>query len=364
MCGDIMENIIYYYWLSTVKGLNTRKAASIIEYFGSLKEAWLAGADDIMKIDGISDSMCQKIIQRRDADRLKKEIESIALKGIKILTIDDEAYPKRLKEIFDPPHVLYIKGNINNDLKCIGIVGTRKCTQYGRIVAREISKLICEYNIGVISGMARGIDTEAHIGALEEGGYTCAVLGCGLDIVYPPENSKLMCSIEKYGALISEYPPTIQPFARNFPARNRIISGMCDAVVIVEAGERSGALITADFALEQGRDVYAVPGSILSNVSKGTNHLIKEGAKPLTDISDILYELNIESKTADRGHYGENLDIREKMIVDALSDCPIHIDDLMRRLSLRVSEINSVITCLEMKGIIKILPGKYIVKIF
>lgn len=361
--GDIMKNAIYYYWLNSICGVGAIKAARIIEYFGGVQNAWLGSPDDFMKIEGVSESICRDIIRRRDAGRLSYEIEGIISKGIDIITIDDEAYPNRLRDIFDPPHILYVKGKINNEIKHVGIVGSRRCTSYGRMVARNISKLICEYNIGIISGMARGIDTYAHMGALDEGGYTCAVLGCGLDIVYPPENAKLMDEIERCGAVISEYPPGTQPFAGNFPSRNRIISGMSDAVIIVEAGEQSGALITADFALEQGRDVYAVPGNILSNMSRGTNRLIKEGAKPLTEISDILYELNIEPKADKSSNAYESLSPREKNIIDIISDSPIYMDDLVRRASLKAGEVGSILTSLELKGIIKILPGKYIVSI-
>lgn len=357
-----MDNILYYYWLSTVEGLGSKKIENIIQYFGSPQNAYYAAPELYRHIDGISFKIADRIIERREKSKLKSELASIYKKGIKVISFDDEMYPKRLKEIYDPPYILYVKGTIKNNVKNIGIVGARNCTPYGRMVSRTISKELARYDIGIISGMARGIDTEAHKGALDCLGYTCAVLGCGLDIAYPPENNKLMQKIEDSGAVISEYPLGTLPSAFNFPKRNRIISGMSDIIIIVEAGEKSGALITTDLALEQGRDVYAVPGNILSKASKGTNNLIKEGAQPLLDIEDILNDLGIDKKTESTAENNVILEEKEKQLSDIISDCPIYIDDLIKKVSFRVGEINALLTTLELKGVIRILPGRYIVK--
>lgn len=356
-------NTIYHYWLSTVEGLNISKIKEIIKHFGSIKNAWESNFNEFYKIDGIKPQLIDRIINRRSEKQLLNEINNIKLKGINIISIDSKEYPSRLKEIFDPPYILYVKGRLEEKLKNIAVVGSRKCTQYGRLVSRKISQLLCEYNIGIISGMARGIDTEAHLGALDGSGFTCAVLGCGCDIVYPPENKKLKDEIERKGAIISEYPPGTQPISYNFPARNRIISGISDGVLIVEAGNKSGALITVSYALEQGKDVFAVPGSIFSSVSKGTNSLIKDGAKPVTDISDILSELGIDYQIKYQESKIPQLNIREKLVMEVVNDAPIYIDDLFKKVSLKINEINSVLTSLEIKGLIKILPGKYIVRI-
>lgn len=358
-----MSRLLYYYWLATVELMGSRRIKNIINHFGNPEEAWDGSFEEYCTVEGISANISERMIKRRDEGMLIKEIEGIYTKGIRIISIDDDEYPKRLREIYDPPYILYIKGKIKSNINNIGIVGSRQCTSYGRMTARNISKQLSEYNIGIISGLARGIDTEAHKGALDNSGYTCAVLGCGLDIAYPPENKKLMETISQSGAVISEYPPGTLPNGVNFPARNRIISGMSDAVIIVEASEKSGALITADFALEQGREVYAVPGSIFSNMSRGTNNLIKDGAHPLTALSDVLYGLGIDTAPYDHAEADNALEKREKQLLDIISDSPIYIDELSKRVSLRISDINSSLTTLELKGMIKILPGKYIVRI-
>ncbi|MDI6618278.1 MAG: DNA-processing protein DprA [Clostridiales bacterium] len=317
---------------------------------------------DFKKIEGISDTLARNIIERRNEKKLASEIENILSKGIKIISIDDKSYPEKLKQIYDPPYVLYVRGNMEKYEKNVAVVGSRRCTMYGRNAAKKLSFMLSKYNIGVISGMARGIDTQAHMGAIENGGYTCAVLGCGCDIVYPPENKKLMDEIIEHGSVVSEYPPGVMPLSGNFPARNRIISGMSDGVLVVEAGEKSGALITADFALEQGRDVYAIPGSIFSNMSKGTNFLIKQGAKPVTDICDILEELGVDYQVQNNDNITCQLTAKEKILMDNIECSPLYIDDLAKRCSLKINEINSLLTMLELKGLVKIIPGRYVCK--
>lgn len=357
-------DLIYYFWLSTINGLNSKKISRIIEYFGELKDAWQGTYEDFLSIKGITPSLAESIIARRNGDKLLKEISDIESKGINIITIDNKEYPEKLKDIYDPPFILYIKGELSRCSRYIAVVGSRKCTAYGRMVAKNISKLLSDYGIGIVSGMARGIDTEAHLGALDANGITWAVLGCGCDVVYPPENKNMMEEIEKKGAIISEYIPGTKPYPSNFPARNRIISGLSDGVLVVEAGEKSGALITVEFALEQGRDVFAIPGSILSKPSMGTNKLIKDGARMVTDVTDILEEICIEYNVLGRANSDIMLTTGEKILLDIISNSPIYIDDLVQNVALRVGEVNSIITSLELKGMIKILPGKYAVRTF
>jgi DNA processing protein len=361
--GDIL-NTLYYYWLTTSKGIGIKKARQILEYFGDIQSVWEGGINDLLKIGNISKQVAENLIKRRDKGLLLKEINNIKAKNIDIICIEDDLYPENLKNIYDPPLIIYTKGNIKKCRKYIAIVGSRRCSLYGKMVARNISKLLCQYDIGIVSGMARGIDTEAHLGAIDGNGFTIAVLGNGPDIVYPPENIKVMQMIENTGAIISEYPPGYEPTPYNFPARNRIISGICHGILVVEAGEKSGALITASYALEEGRDVFAIPGNILSESSIGTNKLIKDGAKTVTDISDILYEFGIDLKEQISSSNIElNLSTKEKMIIDIIGNSPMHIDDLIKKTQLKVSEINSLLTCLELKKIIKIIPGRYIARI-
>ena len=357
-------NPIYYYWLSTTNGIGSKRISDIINYFGDIKSAWNANHKEFSNINGISPHIANNIISRRNENKLLKEITDINKKCINIITIDDDEYPDNLRDIYDPPYILYAKGKMKKCNKYIAVIGSRNCTSYGKMVARNISNLLCNYGFGIISGMARGIDTYAHMGALEGGGFTCAVLGCGCDIVYPPENKKIMYDIEQNGAVISEFLPGTKPDAFNFPQRNRIISGISDGLLVVEAGEKSGALITVNFALEQGRDVFAVPGSIISKLSRGTNLLIKDGAKIVTDICDVLSEYGIDFNIKENNKHDEEITDNEKVIMDIINDSPIYIDDLTKRVKMRINEINSILTILEIKNAIKILPGKYIVRTF
>lgn len=356
--------VLFYYWITTVGGIGLRRYSDIIEYFGGIESAWNAPKDKIMSMGGIPEHLLKKLVERRNEKALLKEIKDIESKGIHIITIDSEGYPERLKNIPDPPLLLYAKGKFMECTRFIGVVGSRRCTPYGRMVARTLSKELSEFGIGIISGMARGIDTEAHRGALDAGGFTCAVLGCGCDVVYPPENKSLMAEIEKKGAVVSEYPPGTKPHAQNFPGRNRIISGLSDGILVVEAGERSGTSITANFALEQGREVFAVPGNIHSSLSKGTNALIKEGARVVTGVEDILLELGLDFEVKVNGEGRVELTEDEKRLMSIINESPINFDDLVSRLQMKVGGVNALLTSLEIKGVIKILPGKYIVRIF
>lgn len=355
-------NPVYLYWLTTIEGIGVKRIRQILEYFGTAENAWIGTSKEYKNIKGIREDIIDKIIKKKDYDKLLNEIEGFMSKGIRMAAIDSSEYPGRLKNIYDPPYILYMKGEYRECTKYIAIVGSRKCSSYGRIAARNISKQLAEVDIGIISGLARGIDTEAHRGALEGSGFTCSVLGCGCDIVYPPENRKLMMEIEENGAVITEYPPGTAPSSFNFPARNRIISGLSDGVLIVEADEKSGALITANYALEQGRDVFAVPGSIFSNMSRGTNSLIKDGAKLVSGIEDILDEFGLEYKDGGRDD-GCSISEREQKVLSIVGDCPLYIDDLARKTSYKVNEVNSILTALELKGVVRVLPGKFVVKI-
>jgi len=279
-----------------------------------------------------------------------------------VLTIKDEAYPFRLKEIYDPPPVLYIRGNLApEDDWCLAVVGTRRPTYYGREVAEQIVGDLARNRITIISGLAKGIDATAHRAALDSGGRSIAVFGCGLDVVYPRDHAKLAREVMEHGALASEFPLGTTPRRENFPLRNRIMSGLSLGTLVVEAGEVSGALITAGHALEQNREVFAVPGSVLSAVSRGTNRLIQEGAKLVRGANDILEELNLTMAV-------QHVEVKEivpstetesriMQILRNLSPEPTHIDEVGHQSRLPIATVSSALSMMELKGMVKQVGG-------
>lgn len=361
------EQLKYWVWLNSLPKIGARRGAQLIKYFGEPERIWQLDEYELVKAPFMTPVILNQLLDRnlrQEADRIMEDIHK---NQISVITIKDDAYPFYLKNIHDPPVILYVKGSLTNNSKCIAIVGSRYATSYGLSMAEKLAKSLAEHKITVVSGMARGIDSYAHDGALKGNGTTVAVLGCGLDNPYPPENKKLMERIMENGAVISEYPPGMPPLPMNFPARNRIISGMCMGVVVIEAGERSGSLITVDFALEQGRDVFAVPGNINSYNSKGTNKLIKEGAKIVTCVEDILEEISPdwqaaqdnpkEERPGTRMEY-ELLDFEEKLIWNCLETEPLHVDILAKKSGLSMQTINSLLIMMELKGLVEQLPGK------
>ena len=282
----------YWIWFSTIKGLGPIQKKILLEKIGTPDKIYKTNISDIEKINGIKKEAIINIEKSKNKELLKRYEEYIYNHEIEVIAISDINYPAALREIYDPPITLFAKGNLTLlGEKSIGVVGSRDATQYGFNTAKELSYSLSQNNIVIVSGLAKGIDKAAHIGALNANGNTIAVLGCGIDICYPKENVVIYKEIFKKGLIISEYIVGTKPEAGNFPARNRIISGLSNGVVIVEAKSKSGAIITADFALEQGRTVYAVPGNINSVQSGGTNELIKQGAKVITSVNDILEDL-------------------------------------------------------------------------
>lgn len=282
----------YWIWFSTIKCLGPIQKKILLEKIGTPEKIYKTNICDIEKINGIRKDAIINIEKSKNKELMRKYEEYIYNHEIEVIPIDDVNYPAALREIYDPPITLFAKGNIAFlGEKSIGIVGSRDATSYGFNTAKELSYSLAQNNIVIVSGLARGIDKAAHIGALNARGKTIAVLGCGIDICYPNENMVIYKEILRRGLIISEYIVGTKPEAGNFPARNRIISGLSNGVVIVEAKAKSGAIITADFALEQGRTVYAIPGNINSIQSEGTNNLIKQGAKTVTSINDVLEDL-------------------------------------------------------------------------
>ena len=300
-------------------------------------------------------SAIQSITTYRPKISLEEEMEKLDRYGVKALTGHDPDYPARLKEIYDFPPVLYIKGSfLPQDEWCVAVVGTRRATVYGRQVTEEIVADLVRNKITIASGLARGIDSVAHRSALEAGGRTLAIFACGLDIVYPAENTEMARRITSQGALVSEYPLGTKPKPENFPRRNRILSGLSLGVLVVEAGETSGAIITAHLALEQNREVFAIPGSVLSPASIGTNKLIQEGAKLVRDYRDILEELNLTAVA----HQIEMKELlpsseTESLLFKKLSAEPLHIDEVCRSSGLPISTVSSTLAMMELKGLVK-----------
>ena len=346
------DELKYWVAFSGIPGVGRVRIAQLKDHFGSLQDAWNA-PDGKLKQAGLDSRSADALVTLRPRISVDDEMERLERHGVDALICEGPAYPSRLKEIYDYPPVLYVRGKLPaDDEPCLAIVGTRRPTVYGRQVTEEIVADLARSSITIISGLARGIDSVAHRTALDAGGKTVAVFGSGLDIVYPGENAKLAQAIAEHGALVSEYPLGVKPKAENFPLRNRIMSGLSLGVLVVEAGERSGALITAQQAMEQNREVFAVPGSILSPVSQGTNRLIQEGAKLVRNHTDILEELNltIVVQQAEIKEFSPANEV-ESAILKQLGPEPNHIDEICRRSGLTMSEVSSTLAMLELKGI-------------
>lgn len=349
------EELKYLVSFSRIPGIGPVKLARLREYFSSLEKAWKAPPKELEKA-GLDTKSAEAVALLRSRIDPEEEMERLQQYRVNVLTCESPEYPWRLKEIYDPPPVLYVRGELlPQDEVSLAVVGTRRATIYGRQVTEEIVTDLARNGVTIVSGLARGIDSIAHRAALEAGGRTIAVFGCGLDIVYPAENARLARDIMERGALISEYPLGTKPKAENFPRRNRIMSGMSLGVLVVEAGESSGAMITAEQALQQDREVFAVPGSILSPSSRGTNRLIKEcRAKLVQNYMDILEELNL-TIIPRQMEMKELLpaDETESRLLKQLSHEPTHIDDICRSSGLGAAAVSSTLAMMELKGMVK-----------
>ncbi len=351
--------------LDQIGPVRTRKLISVL---GSPEAILVADVDSISRIPGFGSELARSIIEGRKSIDPAAEEKKAGRLGIRLVTFLDDDYPAALKEIHDPPLVLYVKGSITKaDQHCIAIVGTRHATHYGSSVADRLSYGLTKAGFTVVSGLARGIDTVAHQSALKAGGRTLAVLGGAIDKLYPPENRELAEKIAAQGALISEYSLGRQPDRKTFPYRNRIVAGMSMGIVVVEAGEKSGAVITAHAALEQGRHVFAVPGRIDSPASRGCHALIKQGAKLVETIDDIVDELQLLiprriEKNADELKKMPDIHLspEEASIVTSLGGGGLHVDVLSRNCGLNAARLNSLLLGLEMKRVVHILPGRFV----
>lgn len=364
--------------LRTIKGIGSQHLRQLIAYFGSAAQAWEAPQSDY-PIGLQQEKWISEILKARKGIDPQKIGDALTKQGIRLITPHEKEYPGLLAELTDAPPLLYYRGQLKGNTEVVAFVGARKATAYGKSAARVLAKDAAAKGIVIASGLARGIDTSAHQGALDAEGITWAFMGCGLDQVYPRENQRLADNIVNRGALISEFTPGTPPNATNFPARNRLISGCSLGVVVVEAAEKSGALITVDFALEQGREVFAVPGPIFSSFSRGTHQLIRQGAKIVETIGDIFNELptilemrsgsstrenRVSKKACDgqnKAQEGQKESESHALILQQLCDVPLHIDQLVINSTLAVSEISLALLELQLGGKIIQLPGQHYV---
>ncbi|MGM0651453.1 MAG: DNA-processing protein DprA [Bacillota bacterium] len=363
------KDLIYYNALNNISQLGARRIPVLLQYFDSAENAWNASLDELKTVLGLPDG-CEQLQKERLKIDPDKHWSELHIKGISCISPSCPEYPSLLKQIPHPPF-LYYRGSLKGTEKpSVAIVGSRRCTFYGREAAHKLASELTEDGISIVSGMALGVDTAAHKGALEKNGYTVAVLGCGVDICYPRNNKDLMEQIASSGAVISEFVPGTAPLPANFPQRNRIISGLSLGTVVVEATAKSGSLITANLALEQNREVFAVPGNIGSPYSRGSHRLIKEGARLVESAADIMEELQPGLPGSDDS--GQQLEMEfiessltkeEKSLLNIMPYQPIHIDKIIQESNSKASEVTATLLSLELKKTIRQTPGKYFSRI-
>ncbi len=354
-----MTDARYWVGFNLIPQIGPVKARRLLDHFGDLAAAWRASALELAAA-GLDRRALENVLAARPQIDLDAEMDKIARAGVRVLVWDDPAFPRLLIDIPNPPFALYVKGEIiAEDEWSVAVVGTRRASAYGREVTRQIVTDLVRNRITIVSGLARGIDAEAHRAALDAQGRTLAVLGCGVDVVYPPEHAKLAQQIAEHGALVSEYPLGTLPEAGNFPPRNRIISGLSLGSLIVEGDESTGARITIEDALEQGRETFAVPGNLYRREARGPNKMIQRGeAKLVTCAMDILEELNltmVEEHQQVRAAIPEN-EI-ESTLLKHLSADPVHIDELGRETGLPIASVSSTLALMELKGMVKQIGG-------
>jgi DNA processing protein len=350
---DADADLPWWLALNRVRGVGPVRFQMLLEAFGSARVAWEATSKDWRAV-GIDERTANSFVHWRARIQPDAEMAMLARLRVAALRLTDPAYPRLLKEISAPPPLIYVRGRLEpSDDLGLAVVGTRNVSAYGRTVTERLAGQLASQGVTIVSGLARGVDTSAHRAALDAGGRTIAVQGCGPDLVYPPENARLAARIVEHGAVVTEFPPGAQPEAGNFPARNRIISGLTLATLVTEAPKASGALITARFAAEQGRDVFAVPGAITSPGSEGANRLIQDGARLILTAEDVLAEFNVS-------HAPTQLELREALPADATEAAlvsllraagdPQHIDSLCRASGLPIAQVSGALVMMELKG--------------
>ena len=357
-----------YVVLNSLRLIGPVRVRRLLDAFGTVEEIFLRNRSTLASVEGVGPAAADSIKNWEKNFDLAAELQKCRELGIALMDREDPAYPPQLLEIYDPPLVLYYKGDMEAARRRgVAIVGSRHTSHYGLEIAKKLSYQIAYAGLTVNSGLARGIDTAAHQGALAAKGRTVAVLGCSLDLVYPPENRALAeALVEKGGALLSEFPLGTAPDKQTFPMRNRVVSGMSGGVLVIEAGESSGALITARMALDQGRQVFAVPGRIDNPQAKGCHRLIKDGAKLVEGVEDVLAEFEFLFPKSEleepRKAWPEDLSGEEKQILGAMESMEVHVDELIRKCGLPSSVVSSTLLRLEMRKLVRQLPGKLFIK--
>lgn len=357
--------------LALVSGVGPRIRQALLERFGTAEAVLAAAPDRLREVPGVGPKLVRKIAAARREIDAEGVVAQCRRRGVSIWVESDPVYPRVLREIHDPPGVLFVRGELlSRDAVSVGIVGTRHGTHYGLVQAERLASSLARAGVTIVSGLARGIDAAAHRGALAAGGRTIAVLASGVFNIYPPEHKKLAEQVVANGALLSEAPPEAEPLSGAFPQRNRLISGLSLGVVVVEAAERSGALITARHAMEQGRDVFAVPGRIDSRTSRGCHRLIRDGARLVQSVDDILDELGplVEAAPRDDGGHTHHpaellLNDLERQVLDAVGADPTPIDQIVRQTGLAVARVLSTLSALEMRRLIRRLSGSTVVRL-
>ena len=344
-----MEDLTYAYWLANISGIGTKTIRQLHKYCGSAKAVWHLSGSELRKLYGITEEAAERISRSKTGWDLDKEWDKLLAKGVSFVSLEQQIYPRRLREIYDPPYGLYYIGQLpEEEAPAVGIVGGRACSRYGKDIAKRSGKCLAANGVSIISGMARGIDSYGHEGAMEGGGSTYAVLGCGVNVVYPPENAALYEQIVMHGGILSEYPPDMPPRPGFFPMRNRIIAGLSDLLIIIEAKEKSGSLITADCALEQGKDIYAAPGRIGDTLSAGCNRLIRQGAGILLSPEDLVSEpsfLPEKNKLP--------LEKSERLVYSCLDLLPKSMEKLSEETALDIVTLAEILFALEEKGLVQ-----------
>lgn len=363
----------YWLWLTRIIGIGIKKQKCLLNVSSSPRELFYMDSkmlEACFKNPLFRSEDVKHFYESRNPSTLIGYERRLEALGVAYVTIDEELYPKALKSLFDPPYVLYYRGVLREHPLSIGVVGSRKCTAYGRKVAEQFGYDLAGNGVNVISGLARGIDTYSHRGALDASGFTTAVLGCGINICYPKENANVMKEIIRNGCVISEYGLDVHPKRGYFPMRNRLISGLSQGVLLIEAKRKSGSLITVDCALEAGRDVFAVPGDVLGGSNEGSNNIIRLGGKPVFDVEDILEEYNT---SCDVSGANDDVDLRvqmkiaqldedERIIYELLGQIPIFIDELVTVTGQNMGLLQFTLTKLEIKEMAIQLPGKHYIK--
>ncbi len=364
--SDNMTKKEYWFWLCNLEQIGIKKIQAVLDFYGTPEQAYLDNGRGLEQISVLTASDKEIMLKSKESERIQENYAKLKDKGIYFVTKEEDGYPSRLHNIYNPPFALYIKGALpREDRISIAVVGARNCTYYGRETARHLSGKLAEAGVQIISGLARGIDGYAHEGAIAAGGSTYGIEGCSVDICYPKENFNIYMEMQEKGGIISEYGPGRHPKACNFPMRNRLISGMSDGILVIEARERSGSLITADLGLEQGKNVYSIPGRVQDCCSVGCNNLIKMGAKMVTGPEDILEDYGIFYKDCKNQikKIDKLLETKEKIVYACLSSFPKHMNEIGGETNLSVMELSEILMNLELKNYIRQIRKNYYVYI-